>query len=183
MKTKSQEIRAYQIVKAAGKFAGQPVKTKKLDAITLGEIVKRDDHYAYRIVEVEARDGKVLSAHTVAGGDNGTLDECLTALTNYRQSKSVQRSAWKEPKAKVTTKKKFNATFAIHFDILAVDETRAREIAKQIEEGARLTFAKADHKAETPMGKGWVPNFGIVVQYPYEATLQDTELSDVYEVE
>lgn len=181
---RSQELRAYQIANAAGKLEGQPVMQKKLDAITLGEIVKRDNRvggqYAYRIVEVEARDGKILNQITVEGGAMMTLEQCTSALSKYKarkkdtledrvNAKTQQMvSALKEMgnrlRSKPMEKQRFVGRLVLEFNILAEDRQSAQEIMAQIKKAGGFTHDDED------MGIGM-----IVLEHPVQADLLTIE--------
>jgi hypothetical protein len=118
-KTKERvDIRAYQILKAAegsGKLmVGKPVVKKKLGPTTAYEIVQRDSHFAYRIVEAVTKNGNIISAETLNAGDLLTFDQCVEFITNYQKFKNAAVRAVDEPVNSRT--KKWHATVELHFE-------------------------------------------------------------------
>lgn len=122
------DVRAYQILKAAeGRGAlmvGKPVAKKKIDYCTAYEIVARTSFlkpgnvvYAYRIVEAEIVDGKIMGASTAQGGDELTFDGCVDLIGKYKKFHAAPvKSKNEKEDFRGETTEKWCGVIELHFE-------------------------------------------------------------------
>lgn len=88
------DLRAYQILNAAGKMVGKKIDARKLDMYVAYEVVQRDNPlaagekcYAYRIVAATSigEKGEVKDTNTLQGGDLMTLNQVTEQIALYRK--------------------------------------------------------------------------------------------------